>query len=62
MLGSPAVVRWAYSTAKAVDEILANAYHRERGLPTIVVRLFNTVGRRQSPAYGMVSPGWSARL
>jgi UDP-glucose 4-epimerase len=56
ILGSPAVVRWAYSTAKAVDEILANAYHRERGLPTVVVRLFNTVGPRQSPAYGMVIP------
>ncbi|MET0496267.1 MAG: GDP-mannose 4,6-dehydratase [Actinoplanes sp.] len=56
ILGSPAVVRWAYSTAKAVDEILANAYHRERGLPTIVVRMFNTVGPRQSPAYGMVIP------
>jgi UDP-glucose 4-epimerase len=56
ILGSPSVVRWAYSTAKAVDEILANAYHRERGLPTVVVRLFNTVGARQSPAYGMVIP------
>lgn len=56
ILGSPSVVRWAYSTAKAVDEILANAYHQERGLPTIVVRLFNTVGPRQSPAYGMVIP------
>jgi UDP-glucose 4-epimerase len=56
ILGSPAVVRWAYSTAKAVDEILANAYHRERGLRTIVVRMFNTVGPRQSPAYGMVIP------
>jgi UDP-glucose 4-epimerase len=56
ILGSPAVARWAYSTSKAVDEILAYAYHRERGLPTIVVRLFNTVGPRQSPAYGMVMP------
>ncbi|MFI6598989.1 NAD-dependent epimerase/dehydratase family protein [Nonomuraea sp. NPDC050536] len=56
ILGSPTVVRWSYSTAKAVDEILANAYHRERGLETIVVRLFNTVGPRQSPAYGMVIP------
>ena len=56
ILGSPGVVRWAYSTAKAVDEILANAYHRERGLPTIVARMFNTVGPRQSPAYGMVVP------
>ena len=56
ILGTPSVARWAYSTAKAVDEILAYAYHRERGLPTTVVRLFNTVGPRQSPAYGMVLP------
>jgi UDP-glucose 4-epimerase len=56
ILGTPTVARWAYSTAKAVDEILAYAYHRERGLPTRVVRLFNTVGPRQSPAYGMVMP------
>jgi UDP-glucose 4-epimerase len=56
ILGTPTVARWAYSTAKAVDEILAYAYHRERGLPTTVVRLFNTVGPRQSPAYGMVVP------
>jgi UDP-glucose 4-epimerase len=56
ILGTPSVVRWAYSTAKAVDEILAGCYHRERGLATIVVRLFNTVGPRQSPAYGMVIP------
>jgi len=56
VLGTPSIARWAYSTAKAVDEILAYAYHRERGLPTTVVRLFNTVGPRQSPAYGMVVP------
>jgi UDP-glucose 4-epimerase len=56
VLGSPAVARWAYSTAKTVDEILAYAYHKERGLPTVVVRLFNTVGPRQSPMYGMVIP------
>lgn len=56
VLGSPTTARWAYSTAKAVDEILAYNYHRERGLPTVVVRLFNTVGPRQSPAYGMVVP------
>jgi UDP-glucose 4-epimerase len=56
ILGSPGVARWAYSAAKTVDEILANAYHRERGLPTVVARLFNTVGPRQSPAYGMVIP------
>ena len=56
ILGTPTVARWAYSTAKAVDEILAYDYNRERGLPTTVVRLFNTVGPRQSPAYGMVVP------
>ncbi|GAA3201839.1 NAD-dependent epimerase/dehydratase family protein [Nonomuraea roseoviolacea] len=56
ILGNTGIVRWAYSTAKAVDEIVANAYHHERGLETIVVRLFNTVGPRQSPAYGMVIP------
>jgi UDP-glucose 4-epimerase len=56
VLGPPTVARWAYSTAKAVDEILAHTYFHERGLPTTVVRLFNTVGPRQSPAYGMVIP------
>lgn len=56
VIGSPTVARWAYSTAKAVDEILAYAYHKERGLPTVVVRLFNTVGPRQTGAYGMVLP------
>lgn len=56
VLGSPSMARWAYSTAKAVDETLANAYHRERGLPTVVVRFFNTAGPRQSPHYGMVIP------
>ena len=56
VLGSPTVPRWAYSTAKAVSEILAFTYHYERGLPAIVVRLFNTVGPRQSAAYGMVIP------
>ncbi len=56
VLGTPTTIRWSYSTAKAVDEILANLYHQERGLPTIVTRFFNTVGPRQSPAYGMVIP------
>jgi UDP-glucose 4-epimerase len=56
ILGSPAVARWAYSTSKAVDEILAFAYHKERDLPTIVVRLFNTVGPHQTGRYGMVLP------
>jgi UDP-glucose 4-epimerase len=56
VLGSTKVTRWGYSTSKAVDEILAYAYHRERGLPTVVVRLFNTVGPRQASSYGMVLP------
>jgi UDP-glucose 4-epimerase len=56
VLGTTTISRWSYSTAKAVDEILALMYHRERGLPSTVVRLFNTVGPRQSPAYGMVIP------
>ncbi|MEV0322478.1 NAD-dependent epimerase/dehydratase family protein [Streptomyces sp. NPDC050658] len=56
ILGSPSVVRWSYSTAKAVDEIFANLYHQERGLRSTIVRFFNTVGPRQSPAYGMVIP------
>jgi UDP-glucose 4-epimerase len=56
ILGPTTIARWAYSTAKAVDEILATTYHRERGLPSVVTRLFNTVGPRQSPAYGMVIP------
>jgi len=56
ILGSPLKSRWGYSTAKAVDEILAYVYWKEKGLPTVIVRLFNTVGPRQSGAYGMVLP------
>jgi len=56
ILGSPFVARWSYSEAKAVDEILAHAYWRERGTEAIVVRLFNCVGPRQTGAYGMVIP------
>ncbi|UNM14211.1 GDP-mannose 4,6-dehydratase [Streptomyces formicae] len=56
ILGSPSVSRWSYSTAKAVDEILAELYRREYGLNSTIVRFFNTVGPRQSPAYGMVIP------
>jgi UDP-glucose 4-epimerase len=56
ILGSPFVSRWSYSTAKAVDEILAHAYWKERGVPTIVARLFNCAGPRQSGTYGMVIP------
>jgi UDP-glucose 4-epimerase len=56
ILGPTSVARWSYSTAKAVDEILALNYHRERDLQVVIVRLFNTVGPRQSPGYGMVIP------
>ncbi|HWD07851.1 MAG TPA: NAD-dependent epimerase/dehydratase family protein [Actinomycetota bacterium] len=56
LLGSPLVGRWSYSTSKAVDEILAHAYWKAKGLPTVIVRLFNTVGPRQSAEYGMVIP------
>src|SRR4051812_286399 len=56
ILGPTTTSRWMYSTAKAVDEILALTYHRERGLPATAVRLFNTVGPHQSPHYGMVVP------
>jgi len=56
ILGSTSIARWAYSTAKAVEEILAYTYHHEQGLAATVVRLFNTIGPRQSPTYGMVVP------
>ena len=56
ILGSPLKSRWSYSTAKAIDEILAYIYCKEKGLPAIIVRLFNTVGPRQTGAYGMVIP------
>ena len=56
ILGSPLKSRWSYSTAKAVDEILAYVYWKEKNVPTSIVRLFNTVGPRQSGAYGMVVP------
>jgi UDP-glucose 4-epimerase len=56
ILGSTLKSRWAYSTSKAVDEILAYAYWRDHGTPTIIVRLFNTVGPRQTGDYGMVIP------
>ncbi len=56
ILGSPLKARWSYSTAKAVDEMLAYVYWKEKGVPSIIVRLFNTVGPRQTGAYGMVMP------
>ncbi len=56
ILGSPLKTRWSYSEAKAIEEVLAHAYWREKGLPTVIVRLFNTVGPRQVGSYGMVIP------
>ena len=60
VLGSPLKTRWSYSTSKAVDEILAYVYWKEKNVPTVIVRLFNTVGPRQSGAYGMVIPRFVA--
>ncbi|MBI5077281.1 GDP-mannose 4,6-dehydratase [Candidatus Falkowbacteria bacterium] len=56
VLGCPQKIRWSYSTAKAVDEVMAYLYWKEKKIPTIIVRLFNTVGPRQTGAYGMVLP------
>ena len=56
VLGSPSKSRWGYATSKALGEALAHAYYTERGAAMVVVRLFNTVGRRQTGAYGMVLP------
>jgi UDP-glucose 4-epimerase len=56
ILGSPLKTRWSYSEAKAIEEVLAHAYWRQKGLPTVIVRLFNTVGPRQVGHYGMVVP------
>jgi UDP-glucose 4-epimerase len=49
-------LRWCYASSKALDEYLARAYHLEKGLPVVIGRFFNTVGPRQSDAYGMVVP------
>lgn len=56
LLGPTTRSRWAYAESKALDEFLALAYHQERGLPAVIVRLFNTVGPRQTGRYGMVVP------
>jgi len=56
LLGPTTVTRWCYATSKALDEFLALAYAREHGLPVVIVRLFNTIGPRQSGRYGMVVP------
>ena len=64
VLGSTKFSRWAYACSKAIDEFLAFAYHRQYGLSVVIVRLFNTIGVRQTGSYGMVVPrfiGWAVR-
>ena len=56
VMGPSTTGRWSYACSKAIDEFLALAYWKERKLPTVVVRLFNTVGPRQTGCYGMVVP------
>ncbi len=56
VLGNSTTPRWGYACSQALDEFLAMAYHREKGLPVIVVRLFNTCGPHQTGRYGMVIP------
>jgi UDP-glucose 4-epimerase len=56
VVGAPQKIRWTYSDAKAIEEAMAFALHQEKNLPVTTVRLFNTVGPRQSGRYGMVVP------
>lgn len=56
VIGSTYISRWAYATSKAIDEFLSLAYFREKQLPVVIVRLFNTCGPRQTERYGMVIP------
>jgi UDP-glucose 4-epimerase len=56
VIGPPVRGRWSYACSKAMDEFLALAYYREKQLPVVIVRLFNTVGPRQVGTYGMVLP------
>jgi UDP-glucose 4-epimerase len=56
VVGSPLKSRWSYAEAKALDETLAYLYHAEYDVPSVIVRLFNTVGPRQTGVYGMVVP------
>ncbi|MCX7920179.1 MAG: GDP-mannose 4,6-dehydratase [bacterium] len=56
ILGSTYIARWGYSDSKAIDELLAFAYYREKKLPIVIVRFFNICGPRQTGKYGMVLP------
>jgi UDP-glucose 4-epimerase len=61
VMGPTGVSRWGYASSKAIDEFLAFAYRRERNLPVVIVRCFNTCGPRQTGRYGMVVPGMVRR-
>lgn len=61
IMGSPIYSRWSYSDAKAIDETMSMAYFAHYGLKSVIVRLFNTVGARQSGRYGMVIPRFVAQ-
>jgi len=56
VLGSTSRSRWCYAASKIIDEFLAKAYFKEKGLPTVILRIFNTIGPRQTGQYGMVVP------
>ena len=58
VLGATRKARWSYACSKAIDEFLANAYWKEQKVPTVIARLFNTVGPRQTGRYGMVIPNF----
>jgi UDP-glucose 4-epimerase len=58
VMGATSISRWSYAYAKAIDEFLALAHYREKKLPVVVVRFFNTVGPRQTGRYGMVIPNF----
>ena len=58
VLGPTVKGRWSYACSKAIDEFLALAYHKEKRLPVVIFRLFNTVGPRQTGRYGMVIPNF----
>jgi UDP-glucose 4-epimerase len=56
VLGPTSRARWCYAASKIIDEFVARAYFKEKGLPTVIARLFNTIGPRQTGQYGMVVP------
>ncbi len=61
VLGATSKARWSYACSKAIDEFLAIAYWKEHRVPTVIARMFNTVGPRQTGRYGMVIPNFVAQ-